>query len=33
MVRILLKKYKKVGWDAARWIKKKEDLKNIWVTI
>ena len=28
MVRILLKKYKKVGWDAARWIKKKRRFKK-----
>ena len=33
MVRILLKKYKKTGWDIERWKKKKKDLRNIWVMI
>ena len=33
MVRILLKKYKKTGWDIEHKKKKKKDLRNIWVMI
>ena len=28
MVRILLKKYKKTGWDIERWKKKKKKFKK-----
>lgn len=33
MIRILLKKYKAIGWDAENWKKKKIDLKMKWVMI